>query len=444
VAGVGLAVLCLAVALVHRVPMTRVARVAVILTAVAAIAGPNLAAPAAPWLFAFRVLIVALGLGAVGYMLMGRGIVLPAGAALPAGIIATWVAWSALSLAWAEDDVAAARWTLFLAMMGGLAVAIGTIARDRRWMLRILWALAATFAVATLIALAELVAGVRLPTSALLGRSRDTAFGATSLFGNQNNFATYLTLTLPYALVLPVVFRDVRLRALGAAGALAALVGLLYSGSKSNLIAAGIVVIGLVVVLATDRRHRSRLVAAAVVGALAAALVIPSVQGGGVVKLPERAVTKFDFGILTAQAETATGSGGVRSSLAVDGLRLVSQTGGLGVGAGNAEVKVRALANFPGVANLHNWWLEVLVNGGFVGFALYVALFATLVRGQLRVARRAADPLLRYLGLAGALALMGYVAGSLGPSTAIHFAPMWIAFGVGIGTLTLARREGIR
>jgi O-antigen ligase len=439
--GVGVALVCLVVALLVHVQMPDLARLGIVLTAVAAIAGPNLTLPQAPWLFGFRVLIVLLGLGVLGYLLMDGRIVVPAGAARPAALLGVWVVWSTLSLGWAEDAVAAARWSLFLAMMGGLAVGIGLLGRDRRWLVQLLWVLAATFAVSAGIALAELALGIRLPTSALLGRSSEAAFGATSLFGNQNNFATYLTLSLPYFLVLPIIFGDVRLRAVGVAGTLAALVGLLYTGSKSNLLAAGLVVIGLLVVLGADRRSRGRLVGAVAIAVLAVAIVIPSVQGSGVVQLPEQAVTKFDFSLLTAQREAETGSGAVRSSLLEEGLRIVRETGGLGVGAGNAEVRVRTLANFPGVANLHNWWLEVLVNGGIVGLALYLAFFLTLLRGQLRAARRSSDRLIRYLGLAGGLSLVGYVAGSLGPSTAIHFAPMWITFGLGIATLALHRRQ---
>jgi teichuronic acid biosynthesis protein TuaE len=438
--GLGLAVVCLVVVVLRFIPMPRLGRAAVMLTAVAAIAGPNLAIPQAPWLFAFRVLIALVGLGLLGYLLMDGRLIVPAALRRPAGILGLWVLWSALSIGWAEDAVSAARWTLFLSMMGGLAVAIGLIARDRRTFIRLLWVLGATFAVSTAIAMAELVLGIRLPTSALLGVNRDVAFGATSLFGNQNNFATYLTLSLPYLLVLPVVFRDVRLRAIGVAGAGVALVGLLYTGSKSNILATALIIVGLLIVLGADRQNRGRLVGAGIIAVLAVLLVVPSIQGNGVIPLPERAVTKFDFSLLSAQREAETGSGAVRSSLLEDGLRLVAETDGLGVGAGNAEVKVRALANFPGVANLHNWWLEVLVNGGVVGFALYLAFFTTLLRGQLRVARRTTDPLLRYLGLAGGLSLIGFIAGSLGPSTAIHFAPMWITFGLGIGTLVLARR----
>src|SRR5690606_18215616 len=161
--------------------------------------------------------------------------------------------------------------------------------------------------------------------------------------------------------------------------------------------------------------------------------------GGGLVQLDERTVTKFDFGILLTQLESEQGSGGVRASLLDEGLGLVAETDGLGVGAGNAETRVRGIANFPGVANLHNWWLEVLVNGGVVGFALYLAFYLTLLGRQPRAARRATDPLVRYMATAGALALVGWIIGSLGPSTAIHFAPMWIVFGLGMGALVLAR-----
>ena len=41
------------------------------------------------------------------------------------------------------------------------------------------------------------------------------------------------------------------------------------------------------------------------------------------------------------------------------------------------------------------------------------------------------------MALAGALALIGWILGSIGPSTAIHFAPMWIVFGLGMGALVL-------
>lgn len=437
--GVGLALAALAATALRGRSLRRLAPAAVLATAVAAIIGPNLAVPGAPWLFAFRILIVGVGLAFTGYVLLGGTLPRVRGLRGPAALVALWVVWSALSIGWAEDRTAAARWTLFLAMMGGMAVAIGLTCRTPQAATRLLKVLGITFAVAVGVAMAELALGVRLPTSALLGRDRQVAFGATSLFGNQNNFATYLTLSLPYLVVAPVVFRDIRIRVVAVGGAIVALGALLYTGSKSNLLALAVILIAFLALLLTDRRRRGLLVGAVAVAGLAAAVVIPSVLGGGLVKLPDRAVQKFNFGLLSSQVQSDTGSGGVRNSLLRDGLDLVAESGGLGVGAGNAETRVRALANFPGVANLHNWWLEVLVNGGLVGFALWLGLYGLLLRGCLRAGRRAREPLVRYLGLAGALALLGYVFGALGPSTAIHFAPMWITLGLALVAVTVHR-----
>lgn len=437
-AGLGLAIIGMTVAVLSTTPLSRLGRIGIVAAAVTAILGPNLALPQAPSIFAFRVVIVLLGLGVVAYLLMDGRLVIPRGLPRAAGLLAGLVAWSVLSIFWSDNTAAALRWTLFLTMMAGLAIGIPLACRRRRSAIRLLIALGITFTFATAVAVAELRFGIRLPTSALVGTSRDAGF-ATSLFGNQNNFATYLSLTLPYFLCLPIVFRDARLIALGAIGGTVTLAALLFTGSRSNLIATFLVLGGLVIVLATDRRRRGRVVAGGAVAVLAALLVIPSLGGGGLIPLPERVVTKFDISILSQQRKQGIGSGAVRASVLNEGLALVADSGGLGVGAGNAETSVRSLANFTGVENLHNWWLEVLVNLGVVGFGLYLGLYLTLLRGQLRAARRTDDPFVRWLGLAGGLSLVGFVVGSLGPSSVIHFAPMWLTLGLGMLTLVMAR-----
>jgi teichuronic acid biosynthesis protein TuaE len=437
--GLGLALVVLGAAMIRSVPVRRLGWVAIVLGAAFAIAGPNLALPSARGVFAFRVLIVLVGLAAIGYLLMDGRITLPAGLPQPALFLAIWLVWAALSIGWAEDVGGAVRWTSFLAMYGGLALAIPIACATRRRTIILLRVLLVTFAVAVLIALAELTTGIRLPTSRLLGNPQAGDLGATSLFGNQNNLATYLTLSLPYFLALPVVFRDVRLRALGVAGTAISLVLLLETGSKSNLIATGLILVGLIAAVAADGRSRSRLMVALAVALAAAVVVLPAAQGSGFVPLPKRTATKLNFSVIQRQVQAGTGSGAVRSALLGDGLNLVVETGGIGVGAGNAETRVKSLPDFPGVGNLHDWWLEVLVDGGLIGFALYVAFYLVLFRGQLR-ARGSPDPLVRYLGLAGTLALLGFVAGSLGPSTVIAFAPMWVTFGLCMLAMVLARR----
>lgn len=436
----GLAVVALVVVILAGRRVQRLGRGAVVLAVGAALLGPNLAPPGLPWLFGFRILIVATILGAVGWLLMGRSIPLPRAITTPVVLLSLLVLLASISLAWAADPVAAARWTSFMVMMGTLAVAVAVVGRRPEGLRLIILALAIVFAAAVMVAVAELGLGLRLPTRDTVGDAA-RRFGAASFFGNPNNFATYLSLTLPFFLVAPVVWKDARRRLLAYAGTGTALLLLLFTGSKSNLLAVALILTAFILIVGRDRRARARVIGAAVVAVIAVAVVVPSVQGSGVVPLPQQAVSKFDFRILAAQVESGTGSGGTRSSLTDQGLGLVSSTRGRGVGAGNAEGRIRAGDSQIRVTNLHNWWLEVLVNLGVVGLLLFVAFWLTLLRGSLRAWSRGTRPETRWLGLAAALALIGFVVAALAPSSAIHFAPMWITFGAAMTAMVLLGRE---
>jgi teichuronic acid biosynthesis protein TuaE len=409
-------------------------------TVVAAILGPNLAIPQAPGAFLFRILIVALVLGAVGYMLMGGRLRFPAALSIPAALLAAMIAWATMSIAWSQNTGAAVRWTAFLAMMVVLAVAMPMVFTTRQRVTTMLKVLGLTFAAVTGFAFVEIATGYHLPTSRLTQMVGGSAFAATSVFGNQNNFATFLTLALPYLVTLPLIFRQRRMLLIGIAGTVLDLAALLLTGSKDNLLAAGLVFLTLLLFLATDPKQRSKLVGAVVIAIVAIIVVVPSLNGSGLIPLPQRAVNKFSFSLLEKEIASGQGSGAARASLLGDGITFVGQTGGIGVGAGNAETHVLELADFPGVSNLHDWWLEMVVDLGLIGLALYVTYYLLLLTRQLRWARRSADPLVRYLCLAGSAAMVGFVLGSLAPSTMIAFSPMWVMFGLSMTAIAIAER----
>ncbi len=411
----------------------------VAITVVAAIMGPSLALPQAPSVFLFRILIVTLGLATLMHLLLGGRIVYSRALGIPLALLGSMMVWSVMSIAWAGDRGAAIRWTAFLLMEVGVSIAMPLVFTTRRRVVQLLITLGCVFVVVTGIAFLQVV-GIHVPVSHGTTTTPLVAHAAVSVFGNQNNFATYLTLALPYMLCLAVVFSDIRRRVIGVVGTLAVLSALLFTGSRANLVAAALVFGALLVFLATDPRTRRTLVGAVVIIALAVAFVVPSILGSGLIRLPQQTVTKFDFGILKQEVATGSGSGAVRASLLDDGLDFIGQSGGLGLGAGNAESRVERLPNPPPVPNLHDWWLEVAVDLGVVGLALYVLFYLHLLTRQLRCARQTLDPLVRYLSLAGAISLVGLVVGSLDPSSMITFAPMWVIFGLGLIALVAADR----
>ena len=393
VPGVLLAVALVGVVLVGARTLPELGRAAVLVALITAIIGPNLGVPGHAEVFAFRLVAVLIILGIATWLLMGRGLPVPNGLGMPMALVAGWVGWALVSISWAGSTTDAIRWTTFLIISSGLMLAIPITASSRRYLSWVLGALTVAFVLSILGALAEVFAGVHFPASALT--PREGAFAATSFFGNQNNFATYLSLTLPYLVLLPVVARDARVRILGAAGAIVAIVFILFSGSKANLVAVGIILVGMLVVLATDRSMRRAFVASVVVVGAALALIIPSLFGAGIVPIPEQAVAKLSFSTLQAQVSSGQGSGAVRSTLLTKGIDIAAGTGGVGVGAGNAENTVRSENGYEGVANLHNWTLEVLVDTGVVGLVLYAALYIFMLVGCFRTARGSRDPLMR-------------------------------------------------
>ncbi|HQJ26748.1 MAG TPA: hypothetical protein PKZ80_05885, partial [Thermoleophilia bacterium] len=78
------------------------------------------------------------------------------------------------------------------------------------------------------------------------------------------------------------------------------------------------------------------------------------------------------------------------------------------------------------------------------GFALHLVFFVSLLVALWPVARHDPDRLTRYLACGTWLALLGWTIGSVGPSSSVGFAPMWIVYGLGLAVVSrsrLAQRE---
>lgn len=100
--------------------------------------------------------------------------------------------------------------------------------------------------------------------------------------------------------------------------------------------------------------------------------------------------------------------------------------------------------NTYGVIDAHNMWLEIAIDFGWLGIGLYIIFYSMLLRGLYRL-RQHPDPVLRYLSWAGFISLIGFLIGSVSPSSVmIGFNIMWIVYGMAImamyqGTLSQNR-----
>ena len=414
-----------------RLPMRRVLAACVLALPALAILGPALALPQLRVLFAFRVVLAFIGLVGLTWLIVARPRWhLEAPTFL--GLFAAWFCWLVVTLAWAPDPAAGLHYLVLFGELGVIAVATASAGTSRRRLRYMLLGLAGVYGLSLLIAMVEWRLGIHLPTASTAhGNHRRPA----TFFFNPNDYATFLALCWPFVLLLPTLRRTRGTVALTVAALLASAAALVFTESRSSLLALGLetVIVAVWALAHGSRRRRLALVALTAFVVLGAGALL-SGHGGA-------SFQKFDIGKLISQERSGQGSGSVRVQLQFAGVRAAETRWFWGVGPGNAETIVaRQNPDFT-VINLHDWWLEVFVDGGLPGLLLFLTIYVAALAAMVRVARHARDPLLRYLGAATAVSLTGLTIALFGPSTAIKFPPIAILFGLAVAILIRARRE---
>lgn len=442
---VALAVLALAVVVtlgrrwLTALRVGRLLRGLVILIPVAAIFGPALALPGFPQLFAFRVLVGLVAFAGLTWLLATRAGVRLAGRPFFL-LLACWLGWEALTLLWAPYKQAGFTHFSESVLMVALVLATAFAGTARRRLEALCWLLAFAFAAITLTTVAEAQLGIRLPTSRLLNiTSRGGVTAVTSVFYNQNDLATYLAISWPFLLITFFLTQRRLWRALSVLGMALLLFALLHTGSRTSVLAIGISTVGCAVYFGRGGAFSTR--RAKKIGIV---LVLALVAGAGFLLFNTSSnaiLSQFQLSTLVAQVRTQQGSGEIRTNLQERGLAMAAGSYLLGVGPGNAESILGSGLDPSPVVNLHDWWLELLANGGLPGLLLQVALYLSLIAAMSTIARRARDLLVRYLAIALLLALLGFSIGALGPSTVSTFTPMWIMYGLAIAVVSLHTRQ---
>ncbi len=410
--------------------LRRILAAIVLLMPLAALLGPALAVPGLRSFYAYRLLVAALlALGAAWALLANPRWRLAAPGFLE--LYALWVAWLCVTMIWAPDRARALTYLASFLLIGILAVATASAGVSQRRFRFLLLSIAAGYALMVLVGTGESLTGHHLPTSGLAAGVRT----ASAFFFNPNDLGTFLAMCWPFLLL---GLFSTRRRAVLALDVLAIAVGawvLVDTGSRSALLAIALETLVAAAFVAFRRGIGAR---------ITVVIIVAAVMGGIGYLALSGSTSKLNVVNLVREQQAGQGSGATRLQLQVAGLRAAATRYFLGVGPGNAEPIVQAQNPDLSIINLHDWWLEVFVDGGFPAFLLYLVLYGYLLQALTKVARRGSGSLVRYSAASTALALVGLVIGSFGPSTMINFLPLGLLFGVGVAVLIRengARRE---
>lgn len=262
----------------------------------------------------------------------------------------------------------------------------------------------------------------------------------TGFMGNPNNISAFLILLLPMFLFLKRPWMRV-------AGAVAVFYIIFMAGARSALLGYALVLLAAAMVYTTNRVRMLTFAGVLVAGLLMFTLGGP-MKDSPFARVAE--VADIMGGLVEMVSDIATGSAsssgsvGVRAQLILNGFEALAHSNGLGVGAsGHLSVQENSTVDLGDITSMHNFWIELLVDGGVLFGLAFFAWYVSLIGRLWHMGRYSRDPLLQYLGKSLSIGFVGFILGAVGPSSVIYMLPMWLVIGLALAAINLEaqRRE---
>lgn len=366
------------------------------------------------------------------------------------GLLTLWLAWVLISYLVHQPHDYTTFYYTETQVGGWLLLLAGWLLGRHPGYIRRLWQIGLPIAwVATI-----LVGVYEIHTGHFIGPSSHPAAGVPTVFYfNPNDLGAALALLLPFVWFWPSAFRRADLRQWSQVGAAVLTLALFYllvkTGSRGGEVAVGLDLLALPFVLT----GRARTLAAAGLAALIVVMggLVEWARHQGPVshlplalsklaRLPDLFTTHIPSNLPPG---VAPGSVAIRWALYRSGFWAM-KLHPFGLGPRGAErwyvywIHHGSPYNTYGIADAHNLWLELGMNYGWIGLVLFVAAYILIARHTRRAALDGKSALRRGLGAATFAALIGFIVGSLSPSSVmIGFLVMWVVLGLGLAAWRL-------
>lgn len=347
-----------------------------------------------------------------------------------------WLLYALISVLWAVDTTSAIKHISYL-LTNTIVLYVTVSVLDttlKVWDALKLWIIC--FVSLLPVALWELTTGNHLPSSGLnyvdIGYEF-ARFAPTTTFYNQNDYATLIGITFPLLLSVTIHSRRLSVKLLIILTLFITLYVLIYTTSRANILAI-IVSILFLILLQKNIKTKILILFLISISVFASIFMIPSKFKDGIQNVAED-ITELSTGTQDYGIE-------VRYNLILNGLVFVKNSGGFGVGAGNAEYYMENRNVYPvaNITNIHNWFFEVLVNYGILILLLYTLVLLSLFRQLLIIYKKTLNTSDRMISEGFLCVLVAFPISSMSTSSLTAFNPFWILFAIMIAFVNATYR----
>lgn len=350
-----------------------------------------------------------------------------------------WVVYAIASLSWSRSLKMGALSIIFLGIGISLIFFIVFFFQEQSHFRHLFYIWIGMFLLLVAIGLWNHVTHLYLPVSRMKTAPADQHGIPTAVFVNENDFASFIAVS--FFLLLSFVHRAKHLafRWIGAVFLILSLYILLLTSSRANFIAVCLGM-GFWFLFLASRRAKIGLM---VIG-LAGGVLLSAIYTEKVLEFIHFAKQIVDSLMIGPAKENA--SVDIRSNLIKNGLLFFQQSFGFGIGPGNAEFYMGHFGKYPtaGIVNVHNWWVEILVNYGMAVFVGYILLYAWIICRLILIFKQArgCDRMISE-GLIGGM--IAFSLSCISPSSQIALNYLWLLFAFAIGFINYWRikHEGV-
>jgi teichuronic acid biosynthesis protein TuaE len=353
-------------------------------------------------------------------------------------ILFFWLLYSIISIAWAASKGDAIR-DITLLLMSFFLIFFSAYYFDKEkdfinlfniWMF--------VLCVLIMIGFWENITGNHLILSKYYNETRIRfMYTPTTIFHNPNDFATYISLSIPFILSFCRHTKKIFIRLLNICCFLAAFYLLVSTGSRANIIAVFFEILFIFLFLLNINKKAKFLISLTMI------IIIFSVI------FPLESVYRFYYKIITelnslfSQIELMEGSIGTRVNLIKNGLYFLYSTSGFGVGAGNAEYYMEHYSQYytGGILNPHNWWLEILINYGILVFIAYILFYVGIIGNLWTVYRNNLIKVEKMICEALLISMVGFFFASMSSSSIFVFKPHWLLLAFSLSFINYFHRK---
>ena len=345
-----------------------------------------------------------------------------------------WLMYASITLIWSESKSDAILEILFLYMITVVIWFIVYFFHTIKDLNRLYYLWLLTIAVINLIGIFEFLTGHHLAVSKsnemFLDHNTPTAF-----FRNPNDFATVITLGIPFVITfiryskkfLPILF--------GFAILVSSMFLVIATGSRANLLA---IIIGLVFwyVFLLPSKKKATVLLGCIVATGFFSIVFSNQLSVNISTIAKELGT-----INLENLETSGTSLNIRINLIKNALSLMAGSLGFGFGAGNFEHQMLLYANefTAGIVNAHNWWIEILANYGLGIFVGYMVFYISLIRKLLLAYKNLVMAQDKRICEALLVGLISFSIASTSSSSIMTLRPQWFFFAFALAFLNYYR-----